>query len=277
MPELPEVECLARAVRHVLLGKQIKKAEFHRADLRWPIPIDEFRQRMLDRPVLSVERRSKYLLIETEAGYAIVHLGMSGNIFYSQSRESPWKHTHASFQIVQDSDVPAYLHYVDPRRFGCILTCSPAELSTHPLLKDLGPEPLEAVQLDQLLWDQSRGKSVAVKNFLMDAHNLVGVGNIYANEALFLAGVRPTRRASAVKREEWTKLAAAIKAVLTDAIAAGGTSFRDYKHVDGESGYFAVSLRVYGRGAMPCVQCTQSIILMKLGGRASYFCRHCQR
>ncbi len=276
MPELPEVECLTRAVRGVILGKRLDEMVFHRADLRWPIPQLDLQKLIAGKTVLSVERRSKYLLIETESGFAIIHLGMTGNMLFSSERQAPWNHTHASFLVADQDGARGYLHYVDPRRFGCILCCSREELAFHPLLKNLGPEPLETESLDQILWQRSRGKTVAVKNFLMDAHNVVGVGNIYANESLFLAGVRPSRKASRVKREEWTRIASSIKSVLQEAIQAGGTSFRDYKHVDGQPGYFELSLRVYGRGGDPCLRCQTKLASSKIGGRASYFCPQCQ-
>lgn len=277
MPELPEVECLTRAVRSVILGKKLDELVFHRPDLRWPIPIQDLRELIAGKTILSVERRSKYLLIETASGFAIIHLGMTGNMLFSQEAIAPWNHTHASFRVADEQGLVGYLHYVDPRRFGSILCSSREALAQHPLLKDLGPEPLEAESLDETLFARSRGKSVAVKNFLMDAHNVVGVGNIYANESLFLAGVKPSRKASAVKREEWTAIAQAIKSVLAAAIQAGGTSFRDYKHVDGEPGYFELSLSVYGRGGEACLRCKTAISSSKIGGRATYFCRRCQR
>ena len=277
MPELPEVECLTRAVRSVILGKRLDELVFHRPDLRWPIPAQDLQELIAGQTILSVERRSKYLLIETEKGFAIIHLGMTGNMLFSERSEAPWNHTHASFRVADEGGPVGYLHYVDPRRFGCILCSSRAALAEHPLLKDLGPEPLDETSLDAILYERSRGKTVAVKNFLMDAHNVVGVGNIYANESLFLAGVKPSRKASAVKREEWTKIDQAIKSVLQAAIKAGGTSFRDYKHVDGEPGYFELSLSVYGRGGDPCLRCQTAISSSKIGGRATYFCRRCQR
>ncbi|HYX33542.1 MAG TPA: bifunctional DNA-formamidopyrimidine glycosylase/DNA-(apurinic or apyrimidinic site) lyase [Oligoflexus sp.] len=277
MPELPEVECLTRAVRSVILGKKLDDMVFHRPDLRWPIPMQDLRELIAGKTILSVERRSKYLLIETESGYAIIHLGMTGNMLFSAESIGSWNHTHASFRVIDDSGTLGYLHYVDPRRFGCILCSSRDALLQHPLLKDLGPEPLATEALDEILFERSRGKTVAVKNFLMDAHNVVGVGNIYANESLFLAGVKPSRKASSVKRDEWKKISDAIQSVLHAAIQAGGTSFRDYKHVDGEPGYFELSLSVYGRGGDPCLRCKTEISSSKIGGRATYFCRRCQR
>lgn len=276
MPELPEVECLTRAVRSVLEGRSLSRATFHRADLRWPIPIADFTHRLVGVPIRSVSRRSKYLLLESERGYGIFHLGMSGNILLSEEEQSPWKHTHASLQLNHESGT-RFLHFVDPRRFGCILTCSPEEFSLHPLLKNLGPEPLDCLDLPLHLATRAEGKSVPVKNFLMDARQVVGVGNIYANEALFRAGVRPDRKASRVSEASWKSLALAIQAVLSEAIEAGGTSFRDYKHVDGEPGYFELALRVYGRAGEACVVCGSKIKLTKLGGRATYFCTRCQR
>jgi formamidopyrimidine-DNA glycosylase len=263
-------------VRSVILGKKLDELVFHRPDLRWPIPMQDLRELIAGKTILSVERRSKYLLIETESGYAIIHLGMTGNMLFSHESIGRWNHTHASFRVIDEAGPFGYLHYVDPRRFGSILCSSREALAQHPLLKNLGPEPLETEALDAILFQRSLGKTVAVKNFLMDAHNVVGVGNIYANESLFLAGVKPSRKASSVKRAEWTKIADAIKSVLHAAIEAGGTSFRDYKHVDGEAGYFKLSLSVYGRAGDPCLRCKTGISSSKIGGRATYFCRRCQ-
>ncbi|MBC7658692.1 MAG: bifunctional DNA-formamidopyrimidine glycosylase/DNA-(apurinic or apyrimidinic site) lyase [Chitinophagaceae bacterium] len=276
MPELPEVECLTRAVQEVLVGRTITHATFHRKDLRWPIPTQEFTKLLVGSPVLNVRRRSKYMLVETKHGCGIFHLGMTGNILLSPNEESAWKHTHASFRVLDQNQDPLFLHFVDPRRFGSILACTTNELVYHPLLVKLGPEPLEIEDLADHLWERSRGKSVAVKTFLMDAHNVVGVGNIYANESLFRAGVRPTRPASKVKRVEWAKIADQVQSVLKEAIIAGGTSFRDYRHADGGPGYFELSLQVYGRAGEECGQCGSFVKLKKLGGRATYYCPECQ-
>ncbi len=278
MPELPEVECLTRAVQHVLEGRRLIGTTFHRSDLRWPIPIEDFNERFVGQTILKVSRRSKYLLLTSKKGYGIFHLGMSGNILLSQDEQSSWKHTHASLTIEGDHEHDRrYLHFVDPRRFGCILSCSTEAFPEHHLFKKLGPEPLEALNLAAHLAARAEDKTVAVKNFLMDAHNVVGVGNIYANEALFRAGVRPSRKACRVKEHEWEQLARAIQEVLKAAIQAGGTSFRDYRHVDGEPGYFEVALAVYGRKDQACQRCGGGIRLSKIGGRATYFCPSCQR
>ena len=281
MPELPEVETLTRAVRAVLEGKIISEASFHRDNLRWPIPTEDFVRYLVGQPVLSVRRRSKYMLVETGLGLGIFHLGMTGNLRFSSERESTWKHTHASFQVHSDisgSIEPLYIHFVDPRRFGCILACSLAEVEDHTLLRNLGPEPLDfrAEELAEHLWTKSRGKTVVVKKLLMDANIVVGVGNIYANETLFRAGVRPTRQSQKLKRSECTHIAAEIQKVLREAIEAGGTSFRDYKHADGEAGWFELALQVYGREGEGCKSCDSLIKHEKIGGRATYYCTHCQ-
>ncbi len=275
MPELPEVECLTRALREVGEGHRLVCARFYREDLRWPIPIPEFHERMVGQVIQQVSRRSKYLLLTTELGHAIVHLGMSGNILLSAEGEPERKHTHFTWGVETESGIK-YLHFVDPRRFGCLLCCAPDELWSHKLIKDLGPEPLLSQDLAEHLWKKSRNKTVAVKNFLMDAHVVVGVGNIYANEALFRAKVHPLREAGTLKRKEWDVVAVAIQEVLEAAIKAGGTSFRDYRHVDGGSGYFEVALRVYGRDREPCEICGGMIAQERLGGRATYYCDACQ-
>ena len=275
MPELPEVECLTRAVRSVILGKRLQWARFYRADLRWPIPVEEFQERIVGHTVVNVDRRSKYMVITTDSGHAIIHLGMSGNILLSDKGEPEWKHTHATW-AVETSEGMRYLHFVDPRRFGSVLCCAVDQLSEHKLMRDLGPEPLLSNDLAEHLWAKSRNRTAPIKTFLMDAHNVVGVGNIYANEALFRARIKPTRKAGSVKRGEWDLLASAVCEVLSAAIQAGGTSFRDYRHVDGGSGYFEVALQVYGREGEPCSLCGGAIALKKIAGRATYFCKTCQ-
>jgi formamidopyrimidine-DNA glycosylase len=277
MPELPEVECLTRAVRHVLQGQQIQQVQFFRRDLRGEIPIEQFQATMLSRPIRRVYRRSKYMLVEVEGSVGIFHLGMSGQIMCLDQPEPVYPHTHAIFQISPTSPKPVYLHYIDPRRFGWITCCAGSELADHPFFKHLGPEPLATDDLLNYLWQKSRKKVVAIKNFLMDARVLVGVGNIYANEALFRAGIRPTRPTHRVRQKEFAALVPAIRQTLSEAIEAGGTSFRDYLHPDGSPGYFKVALRVYDRAGEPCVECGAEIQEVRLSGRATYFCKRCQK
>lgn len=277
MPELPEVECLTRSVRHVLEGQILDEATFYRRDLRGEIPVEEFQKDLVGKRVKKVFRRSKYMLIETEEAFGIIHLGMSGQLILQNGPQPSFKHTHAVFRVRRDDQgEPLYLHYIDPRRFGWISCCKRAELAHHPFFRDLGPEPLLHEDLVSYLWQKSRNKSVSIKSFLMDAKILVGVGNIYANEALFRAGIRPGRPASRVRRREFELLVPAIRATLNEAIEAGGTTFRDHRQADGQPGYFAVSLKVYGRGGEACLQCASTIQQSRITGRATYYCRRCQ-
>lgn len=217
------------------------------------------------------------MLWDTEAGIGVIHLGMTGNVFYRESPEPSLKHTHAVFTLVDQKGSDAgYLHYVDPRRFGWISCCTHEEYPDHAFFNKLGPEPLEEEKLLEHLWQKSRKKTVAIKTFLMNAHIVVGVGNIYANEALFRAGVRPSRPAGRVSRKEMDLICESIKATLQEAITAGGTSFRDFKNADGEPGYFAISLNLYGRGGEPCRVCKSEIKTSRLGNRATYYCPNCQ-
>lgn len=277
MPELPEVECLTRSVRHILEGQILDNATFFRRDLRGEIPVEEFQKGLVGQKIIRVFRRSKYMLIEAKHAFGIFHLGMSGQMILRPDATPAFKHTHAVFRIRrQDQRQPLYLHYIDPRRFGWITCCDPDELADHPFFKLLGPEPLDDIDLVEHLWQKSRNKVVAIKNFLMNAHVIVGVGNIYANEALFRAGIRPERPANRVRKREFTDLVPAIRETLFEAIEAGGTTFRDFRQTDGQPGYFSVSLKVYGRAGEPCLQCGGLIQLTRLGGRATYFCRRCQ-
>ncbi|MFW7381796.1 MAG: bifunctional DNA-formamidopyrimidine glycosylase/DNA-(apurinic or apyrimidinic site) lyase [Oligoflexus sp.] len=277
MPELPEVECLTRSVRQILEGQILEEATFFRRNLRGDIPVEQFQRDLLGEKVKRVYRRSKYMLIEVDDSLGIFHLGMSGQIILQADEKPVFNHTHAVFRVRRDDqEKPLYLHYIDPRRFGWITCCKQTELAEHPFFKDLGPEPLEHDDLVEYLWQKSRNKSVAIKNFVMNAKVLVGVGNIYASEALFRAGIRPERPAHRVRKREFELLVPAIRETLTEAIAAGGTTFRDFRQADGQPGYFAISLNVYGRSGEACVRCGGLIQSTRLGGRASFFCRRCQ-
>jgi formamidopyrimidine-DNA glycosylase len=301
MPELPEVECLARAVREETHGCRFTGVNFLRPDLREPMPIDAIRSALVGANLRSVRRRSKYLLIETDRGTAILHLGMSGQLLSMDSSDPVKPHTHVIFELRRkdssaapqndgltqsdglaqsDGGNPKYLHFVDPRRFGR-LTAVPAgtDLSVHPWLSELGPEPLEitADALADHLWRKSRGRKAAVKPFIMDGAVVVGVGNIYASESLYLAGIRPGRAAGRVTRQEYRILANAIQTVLGAAIEAGGTSFRDYLHSDGSEGSYALQLNVYGRSGEACRKCLSPVRETRHLNRATYFCGTCQK
>ena len=295
MPELPEVECLARALREETQGFRFTGVNFLRPDLREPMPFDAIRSALVGATLRSVRRRSKYLLIETDRGTAILHLGMSGQLLSMDSPDPVKLHTHVIFELRRkdssaapqndglaqsDGGKPKYLHFVDPRRFGR-LTAVPAgtDLSAHPWLSELGPEPLEitADALADHLWRKSRGRKAAVKPFIMDGAVVVGVGNIYASESLYLAGIRPGHAAGRVKRHDYRILAQAIQTVLGAAIEAGGTSFRDYLHSDGSEGSYALQLNVYGRSGEACRKCLSPVRETRHLNRATYFCGTCQK
>jgi len=276
MPELPEVECIARGLGAIGTGMIVTRAEFLRRDLREPIPIAEFQRIVVGQALSRVWRRSKFILWETQLGYGIFHLGMTGNILKSASPLPEHKHTHAIFTL-QGPGRTSHLHFVDPRRFGWITCAKLGELEEHRLFCRLGPEPLESPNLGQHLFTVSRGCSIAIKALIMDAHRVVGVGNIYASEALFRARIHPSTPAGQLKRVDYDTLAQAIQDTLNQAIAEGGTTFRDFRHTDGKPGYFERLLLVYGRNDEPCRKCRTSIQQMRHGGRSSYFCPSCQK
>lgn len=269
MPELPEVETTLRGIAPFLLHRRIRSVEVRDSRLRWPVPPrvrDAAGQR-----VESLSRRAKYLLIGLETGTLMIHLGMSGSIRVLTSPEEPGKHDH--FDIALDE---AVLRFNDPRRFGSFLWIDPPA-GQHALLASLGPEPLSSAFSGEHLWHASRGRKLAVKNFIMDGKIVVGVGNIYASEALFMAGIHPTRPAGRISAARYDSLAAAIRDVLGRAIEQGGTTLRDYVNGSGSPGYFAQDLLVYGRAGEACFQCGSEIRSKVIGQRSSFYCVACQR
>lgn len=270
MPELPEVETTARALRPVLEGHRIRAIEVRESRLRWPVRAD-LGHLLAGARVRHVARRAKYLLLETDRGTLIVHLGMSGRFCIALDR-APKKHDH--IDIVTDQG--KILRYTDPRRFGAFVwTTEPPE--AHPLLRDLGPEPWDPEFDGEYLFRLSRRRTGPVKTFLMDGGVVVGVGNIYANEALFMAGVRPGRAASRVTRAEYGRLATAIREVLERAIRAGGTTLRDFAAGAEQEGYFRIELKVYGRERDACVGCGGVLRGVRIAGRSTVYCPRCQR
>ncbi|MCP5420457.1 MAG: bifunctional DNA-formamidopyrimidine glycosylase/DNA-(apurinic or apyrimidinic site) lyase [Gammaproteobacteria bacterium] len=270
MPELPEVETTRRGIAPALQQQIISQVVVRESRLRWPIPAD-LPQRLAGQQIQAVNRRGKYLLLETGDGTALFHLGMSGSLRILRQDVPVGKHDHVDLQLANGYN----LRFNDPRRFGALLwTTEPPE--RHPLLRDLGPEPLGPAFGGEYLYRRARGRQLAVKSFIMDGHVVVGVGNIYANEALFLAGIHPERAAGRIAESRYVVLAAAIRQVLEDAIRQGGTTLRDYVGGFGEPGYFQQSLRVYGRHNLPCQQCQTPIRLSRTGQRATYFCSRCQ-
>jgi formamidopyrimidine-DNA glycosylase len=270
MPELPEVETTRAGLAPHCEGKKINKVILRRPDLRWPIP-KAIKQELPDQTILHVKRRAKYLLLEVETGSAILHLGMSGVLRVLNSDTKIQKHDHVD--IVMENQ--RAIRFTDPRRFGCLLWQASGE--THPLLQHLGPEPLTDDFNGDVLFQLSRKRKTPIKQFLMDQSIVVGVGNIYAAESLFQAGIAPTREAGGVSRERYQRLATAVKAILSHAIQRGGTTLRDFLNADGAPGYFEQELWVYGREGQACKVCGKPIQNLRLGQRASAWCRHCQR
>lgn len=269
MPELPEVETSRRGIEPYLDDRTITRVVIRERRLRWPISRDVDR-RLPGETVNSVGRRAKYLLINTTGGTAILHLGMTGSVFLVPNDTPATVHDHVDIEL--DSGIALRLR--DPRRFGSLHFAR--EPKSHWLLKDLGPEPLGNEFDGDYLWQKSRGRRIAVKPFIMDAKVVVGVGNIYASESLYLAGIHPKRAAGRISRERYGWLADGIRSVLEKSIAAGGTTLRDFFGGDGEAGYFAQELAVYGREDEPCYACGRPITSIVLGQRATYYCKDCQ-
>jgi len=269
MPELPEVETTRRGIEPHVCGKRVRELIVRDARLRWPVPAD-LAECLRGKTISGVQRRGKYLLIEVATGSVIVHLGMSGSLRVCQADEPPRGHDHIDLVLADGS----CLRYHDPRRFGCWLWLPKGE--AHVLLDVLGPEPLMPGFDGDYLFEHSRGRKTAVKAFIMDSHVVVGVGNIYANEALFLAGILPSRTAGRISRERYHRLANCIRDVLSDAITQGGTTLRDFVGGDGKPGYFQQKLYVYGRGGEACRVCKTDLTERRLGQRSTVFCRQCQ-
>ncbi len=275
MPELPEVETTRRGIEPHVVGREITAVTLRRPDLRWPIP-SEVSALLPGQRIDAVERRAKYLLLHTAAGSALLHLGMSGmlRVLPPDAPLGPHDHVDIALAPIPGSG-PRVLRFTDPRRFGCLLWQAPGE--RHPLLARLGPEPLTDDFDGDLLWHLSRGRSAAVKLFLMDNAVVVGVGNIYASEALFAAGIDPRRAAGKVSRARYARLATEVKRILAWAIERGGTTLRDFLNPDGAPGYFFRELNVYGRVGEPCRVCVTPIRQVTLGQRSTFWCPTCQR
>lgn len=269
MPELPEVETTLRGVSPHLVGRRVREVIVRDSRLRWPVP--DTLHDMEGCRVESGERRAKYLLFHTTKGTLLLHLGMSGSLRVL-SPDTPWrKHDHVALTL--DSGMQLRLH--DPRRFGAALWVQ-GPPQDHPLLKDLGPEPLGPEFTTATLLQACHGKTAAIKQVIMDAHNVVGVGNIYACEALFMAGISPRKPAGKVTRPKLEKLVKAIREVLAASIEMGGTTLRDFLNESGEPGYFKQTLRVYDREGEPCRTCQTPVQRFVLGQRSTFFCPRCQ-
>jgi formamidopyrimidine-DNA glycosylase len=270
MPELPEVETTRAGLAPHLVGQRVTGVTLRRKALRWAIP-PAIAKQLPGQRILAVRRRAKYLLVDTEPGSALLHLGMTGVLRVLPAATPVGAHDHVDVGLASGR----VLRFTDPRRFGCLLW-QPAG-TTHELLEGLGPEPLSEAFDGDFLFDRSRGRSAAVKTFLMDQRIVVGVGNIYAAEALFRAGIAPQRAAGRVSRERYARLAQAVKDVLAHAIARGGTTLRDFLSPDSEPGYFETELLAYGREGEPCTTCGRALKGAVLGGRATVWCASCQK
>ncbi|WP_148864612.1 bifunctional DNA-formamidopyrimidine glycosylase/DNA-(apurinic or apyrimidinic site) lyase [Marinobacter fonticola] len=271
MPELPEVETTRRGVAPFLENRIIRAARVYEPRLRWPIP-EDLAERLTGAIPLAVDRRAKYLLVRFDDGTLMIHLGMSGSLRIVTDGSPRLTHDHVELELGENQ----LLRYNDPRRFGAWLWSD--EPDTHPLLSHLGPEPLDPLAFTgHRLYQISRGKTTSIKALIMDSRVVVGVGNIYANEALFMAGIHPKRPAGKVGRARMVRLVESIREILTAAILMGGTTLRDFVNSDGKPGYFAQSLSVYGRGGEPCRHCGAILKEIRLGQRSTVYCGKCQR
>ena len=270
MPELPEVETVRLGLSPHLRGRRILGARLRETRLRWPVDAD-LAARLRDRTIVELSRRGKYLLLRLDRGWLICHLGMSGSLRLVDADAAPEKHDHIDLLLEHG----LALRYCDPRRFGAMLWS--ADALAHPLLAHLGIEPLGDDFDGARLYALCRGRTISIKTLLMDARVLVGVGNIYANESLFHAGIDPRLAAGRLTRPRCARLADAIRDTLTRAIAAGGSTLRDFVDGAGRPGYFQQTYFVYGRTGQPCLNCGAPIRHATQNARSTFFCPRCQR
>lgn len=270
MPELPEVETICRGITPYVHGQTVRAVVVRQPRLRWPVPRALIAQ-LPGQTIDTITRRGKYLLLGTNAGTVIMHLGMSGSLRVVPQSTAPGKHDHVDL-VFSNGDC---LRLRDPRRFGAVLwtTTDPAR---HRLLAHLGPDPLSAAFSGDYLYRRSRGRRRAIRDFLLDGREVAGIGNIYANESLFAAGIDPRRAAGRISRLRYRRLARAIRATLRRGIAKGGTTLRDFRDSRGRPGFFQLTLRVYGRAGEPCRRCGKTVRAQPLGGRRVFFCSYCQ-
>jgi formamidopyrimidine-DNA glycosylase len=271
MPELPEVETTRRGIAPHVTGRRVARIDIYDRRLRWPVPAD-LEARVRGHTIDRIDRRSKYLLFRVGEGALLVHLGMTGTL--RVFHDAPPRKAHDHVDIVLDDGT--LLRYRDPRRFGAMLWM-PSIARGHPLLDALGPEPFDDAFDADYLWRTTRARRAAIKLVLMDNRVVTGVGNIYANEALFRAGIRPSTRANRVSRARLAKLVDAVRDVLRAAIAKGGSTLRDYVGSDGASGCFQLEYFVYGRDGQRCRTCAATIRLSRIGQRSAFYCANCQR
>ena len=269
MPELPEVETTKRGISPQISGRTVTGVIMRRANLRWPMP--ELTRLLPGQRIQRVERRAKYLLLRcSHPGTLLIHLGMSGSLRIVPTDSPAQKHDHLDIQYGEHC-----LRLRDPRRFGAVLWTE-SDPNQHRLLAQLGPEPLSEAFNADYLWERIRKRQVAIKNLIMDGKIVVGVGNIYATEALYQASIHPNRAGQQVAKNRLNPLVSAIKTILAAAIERGGTTLRDFQQEDGKPGYFKQQLQIYGRAGEPCRQCQQPIQSVHIGQRNSAYCAQCQ-
>jgi formamidopyrimidine-DNA glycosylase len=276
MPELPEVEVVCRGIRPFLIGHAVTAIQYSGKRLRHPVPMDAMQQEMLHQPITAVNRRAKFLQISLRnGGMLIIHLGMTGNLGIFPPSAPLAKHDH----VVWSLDNGTELRYNDSRRFGCIhiLFCDEVVDREETIFKTTGPEPFSDEFSAKYLKKKAKGKSVAVKLFIMTNQIVAGIGNIYANESLFAAGIRPTRKAQTLTVKEWERLVTEIRRVLAHAIDCGGSTISDFLNAGQKRGYFQINFKVYGRQGQTCTVCSTKINKLKVGGRASFYCPNCQK
>jgi len=271
LPELPEVETTLQGIQPFITNHRVKKIFVRQSSLRWTVPA-KLASLLEGLKFERLTRRGKYLLFENDLGIMLIHLGMSGSLRIVQDGDLPGKHDHVDICF----DEGHILRFKDPRRFGCVLWQDKSQ-DTHPLLINLGPEPLDDDFEGKHLFLASRGRSTSIKSFIMNSKIIVGVGNIYANEALFLARINPKIPAGKISRRRYERLSCSIKRVLEEAIRAGGTTLRDFTGSDGNPGYFRQSLNVYGRGGKECKSCQKPLCEIQLAQRSTVYCTRCQR
>lgn len=270
MPELPEVETTLRGIRPHIEQQTITDLIVRNRKLRWPIP-HNLEKILIGQTINKLSRRGKYMIFHCDTGCMLLHLGMSGRVRILLENQPPQKHDHVDICFANGN----ILRFTDPRRFGALLWTS-NNLDQHPLLAHLGPEPLTDTFDGDTLVKRAKARTLPVKSFIMDSKIVVGVGNIYAAEALFRAGIHPEQPAGTVSAEKFVELAAAIKSILKHAIKKGGTTLKDFSKSDGTPGYFSIELQVYGRAGQACVRCEYKLKLIRIGQRSTVFCPACQ-
>jgi formamidopyrimidine-DNA glycosylase len=271
MPELPEVETSRRGIEPHLHNKTITGITIRQHKLRWPIPRN-LPKLAKGQKIRDICRRAKYIYLKLDNGSIIIHLGMSGSLRICTAKTPPDKHDHIDITVANNK----ILRLRDPRKFGCVLWTAD-DINQHKLIKSLGPEPLDDVFTAEYLHDKAKKRSCSIKSFIMNSHIVVGVGNIYASESLFKAGINPKRKAGNISLARLEKLVTAIKLTLRESIEQGGTTLKDFTSEDGQPGYFAQKLQVYGRAGEPCTVCGHAIKQITQQARSTFYCPKCQR